>query len=396
MIWKRIKTALSQAESKGGDNSTSEITSETSVSGESSGSLPQTRQSEGLPARRVVTVMHGTLGEITDLLETVGPEDLALALNDFLTLASSRARDRGAHFERYSGNSFIAVWGGGLGTDRNPQDVNPASHLSEEAISAAECALELREDFYSLNNARKIDGLRLLRMSMGVHAGAVLVAKLGAPEDAKVTCVGEAVLCARSLDRLAANAGIDLLFSQDIWSVLEGRIPGKCAGESPLTTVTGLTQVYSVSGGKMESLFENETPGFSGTRSLMIKRDKPKRWLINNGSQIVGPWGDTEIAQRLFAQELDFDCECWEEVSGKSGRIGDSGMFSGSQDEGAILWIYDGQTVHGPVSAGFLRTALICGAIARSAFVCEGSTVNGWSSLESSADGFEAEELKAA
>ncbi|MGK5089488.1 hypothetical protein WDW86_18205 [Bdellovibrionota bacterium FG-2] len=382
MIWNRIKNALTQAQSKE-EGSRLEITSETSVSGESFSASARRGAGEFQPARKVVTVLHGTLGEVSSLLETVGPEDLALALNDFLTLAFSRARDRGAHFERFSGNSFIAIWGGGLDSDHHGHGENPTSHLAEEAISASECALELREDFYSLNHARKNDGLKLLRISMGVHMGAALVAKLGAPGFSKLTCVGEAVQCARALDRLAANAGIDLLLSHDIWTVLEGRIPGKCAGESPLTPITGLTQLYSVSGGKMEALFENETPGFSGTRSLMIKRDKPKRWSINNGSQIVGPWAETEIAQRLFAQELDFDCECWEEGSGKSGRICDSGMFSGSQDEGANLWVYDGQTIHGPISPGFLRTALICGAIARSAYVCEDSTVKGWALLES-------------
>jgi hypothetical protein len=109
---------------------------------------------------------------------------------------------------------------------------------------------------------------------------------------------------------------------------------------------------------------------------------KPMRWLVNNGSQIVGPLGAKEIAGRLFEQELDFDCECWVDGTGKSAQIGSAGIFSGSEDEGAVLWVFDGETIHGPISPGFLKTAVACGAISENSFICENSTVNGWKTLQ--------------
>ena len=106
-------------------------------------------------------------------------------------------------------------------------------------------------------------------------------------------------------------------------------------------------------------------------------------WTVNNGSQIVGPFAAGEIAARLHAQEMDFDSECWFEGSGESSRIADAGIFSGSGDKDAALWVFDGSTVHGPLSPGFLMTALERGAIvAEHSFICTGSTINGWTPLD--------------
>ena len=124
----------------------------------------------------------------------------------------------------------------------------------------------------------------------------------------------------------------------------------------------------------------NEVTGGPSSETMIGER-KTLRWLINNGSQIVGPLAEREIALRLFAQELDFDCECWVEGTGKSAQIAKAGIFSGSEDVGANLWVYDGEIIHGPISTGFLKTAVICGAISENSWVCEISTVSGWKIL---------------
>ena len=110
--------------------------------------------------------------------------------------------------------------------------------------------------------------------------------------------------------------------------------------------------------------------------------EKKGRWTVNNGSQIVGPLTPQEIAARLFAQELDFDCECWAEGSGKSAQIGTAGIYTGSEDAEAFLWVFDGETIHGPMSEGFLKTAIGHQAMPLTAHICEKTTINGWKSLQ--------------
>ena len=93
---------------------------------------------------------------------------------------------------------------------------------------------------------------------------------------------------------------------------------------------------------------------------------------------MIGPLDAQGIAEALFSQEIDFDCECWREGTGESSTVRECGLFSSSDDSDSSLWVYDGQNLHGPMTAGFLGTALLSGAISGEHFVCEGSTVAGW------------------
>jgi hypothetical protein len=105
--------------------------------------------------------------------------------------------------------------------------------------------------------------------------------------------------------------------------------------------------------------------------------------MVNNGSQILGPFSAAEIASRLYVLDLDFDCECWPEGTGIRKPLAQSGIFGepGEAGGGADLWIYDGELVHGPMTEGFLKTALSHGAVKMDSLVCRGSTVRGWSKL---------------
>ncbi len=111
---------------------------------------------------------------------------------------------------------------------------------------------------------------------------------------------------------------------------------------------------------------------------------KEVKWLVNNGSQIIGPLTQREVVLQLYTQELDFDCECWAEGSGNTAQIKEAGIFTGSEDPKASLWMYDGEMIHGPVTPGFILTALNQGAIRESIFICDTSTVQGWKTFAES------------
>jgi len=337
------------------------------------------------PERKQVTALHGSIRALNELLERHDPVELAEAINDFLTLAASRVKHYGGLFERWGDGSFVASWGA------------PVSE-GTEVWKAIRCALELRGDLRVFNETRKTDGQKPFVFGMGVHTGMALAARLGPSHLLHYSVIGNVLHCARALDRIAPSVGTDLLISQETWTQSEARFLGEQSGEAKLTADTGLMPYYRITGYRDEqgqemvvqvSLPEGaeslagvdqgitaapDTPIISATTAA----ESPARWLINNGSQIIGPFGPKEVASRLYAQELDFDCECWTEGTGHSAQIANAGIFSGSEDQGASLWIYDGETIHGPVSPGFLRTALIHGAVPMTAWICEGSTVNGW------------------
>jgi class 3 adenylate cyclase len=335
------------------------------------------------PKQASATVIHGTLRHLNVLLGSEKPEDAAETLNDFFSLADSVVRKFGGSFERFSGHSFIAFWG------------VPTSD-GTEVWCALRCALELRVSFFKLNEARKVDGQKALSFGMGVHTGLALAARIGTSQQMRYTLVGEAIHCAKALDQLTGASHTDLLVSQETWQLSDAKFIGEALGEAKLTQNTGLTGFFSVSGYRNEqgeavtvassmasTPVAQDLEGMAETSMPAVSlRDKEsKTWLVNNGSQIVGPFSAREIATRLFAQELDFDCECWAAGTGHSAQIKNSGIFSGSEDQSASLWMYDGETIHGPISAGFVKTAVGHGAVQSSVYICEVSTVNGWKLL---------------
>ncbi|MEO5969786.1 MAG: adenylate/guanylate cyclase domain-containing protein [Bdellovibrionia bacterium] len=330
------------------------------------------------PQKVVVTVLYGSLRSFSNLFASETAEDIAESINDYLGLVSSSAKEFEGRFERFAGGeSFVITWGA------------PESE-GTEAWRAMRCALQLRTGFKNLNELRKVDGQKALTFCIGIHTGNALAARIGIVKQMSYTVIGDVLNCAKSLSQISAGAGRDILVSQDVWSQSDSKFVGEVAGEAKLTHETGLTYYYTLSAYRNEQGQEVEVPApvveagaENNSPEVINKEKKSERWLINNGSQIVGPFGPEEIASRLFAQELDFDCECWSEGIGTSSQIKSAGIFSGSQDEDATLWLYDGKIVHGPMSPGFLRTAIGHGAMPRTVFICEKSTVNGWLSLES-------------
>ncbi len=328
-----------------------------------------------------ITVLFGTLRQTNQILEKSAPADSVELINDYFTIASSAVREWGGVFDRFSEKSFVGIWGA------------PSADGSE-LVRALRCALLLRKEFYNLNESRKIDGKIPISVGMGVHSGQGLVARFGPLKYQRYSVIGEVLNCAKSLSRLTVSMRVDLLVANDTWSNATKSFEGELLGEVKLTHETGLSGVMSVSGYRNDEgqLIEVKIPyepvQFAANEvrdgietEEFIPEKKTLKWLVNNGSQIVGPLTEKEIALRLFAQELDFDCECWVDGVGQSETIRNSGIFSGSGDASATLWMFDGQTIHGPITAGFIKTAVGHGAIRNQVYICEGSTIQGWKTL---------------
>jgi class 3 adenylate cyclase len=333
------------------------------------------------PRKVAVVALHGSMRGFNQLLEAGGADEATDALNDFFAFSASVVRAAGGHFECQMGASFGAAWeiaeGGAI----------------DAAGRAVICALSLRLEFERLNEARKVDGKKPVRYGVGLHVGQALRARLGVVPELRESVTGEAPACARALDRIALAAGRDFVVSQALLKSAHGVFIGEALGETKLTADTGLTECYAVEDfheeqaqpdGAGEGRFEA-----SASRDVhlagVIDTAKTARWLVNNGSQIVGPFTAEELARMLFAQELDFDCECWNEETGKASRLESAGIFSGgSEDAGASCWVFDGKLIHGPVTDGFVRTALSHGAFGPEAYVCENSTIAGWRKLTES------------
>jgi class 3 adenylate cyclase len=324
------------------------------------------------PVCREFIVLHGSIRSFNALVERTNPDDLASSLNEYFMIVSARVLSRGGRFERFGGSSFIGFW--------------------TQPVPAIQAALDLRQDLARLNEAFRLDGQKILSFSMGISSGVALAGKIGPPEDTRYSVFGEVVSCARALDRLCSVAAKDLLVSADVWkqSTVNARFFGDVLGEVKLTNDTGLVEYRTVGGYIDENGSQiqvddaltqvglpQEVGESDATKVRVLIPRKSEHWMVNNGSQILGPLSTDEVALRLFAQDLDFDCECWRD-GGTPARIVDSQMFGPSSQPDADFWVFEGKTLHGPLTLGFLNTAIQRGAIAETSYVCEKSTVLGW------------------
>ncbi len=304
------------------------------------------------------TVAFGTIRFLPQLMDGLPESVLADSVSDLMTLIASRVRDSGGSFELHSGTSFNAVW--------------------EKGSVAIRFALNLRLDLQQLNASRKTDGLRELKLGLGIHADSTVTAHVGPAGRRRDVLIGEVHACARALERVAESSGVDFLITHSIRDQIESPITAKPLGEAKLTANSGLTEYYWVEDATLAQLSKPSEVG--APAESLSPADAIKRWLVNNGTQMVGPLDAPAIASQLFAQELDFDSECWTEGSGESSRIESARIFSGTEEAGACLWAFDGKTIHGPLTQAFLMTALVRGALPSTSFICEKSTVTGWTS----------------
>lgn len=325
------------------------------------------------PLHSPVYLLNAGLDDLVELGERERLEELTSTVNDFFVIGRSLAKEFGARLAPGGGAGWVLYW-----------PMHPEA--PQQRLAPMRAALELRKTIAALNGARQVDGHRPLRVTMGVHCAAELVASIGEVGERRFQPLGGAFAMAFLIRQLAKRLGLDLLVSEACRQGLEDCLLGPSLGEHCLSGDAGLTQVFAVTGYRDEAGTEvqvwNEACGSleeAQKLSGVVDPVRPsERWLVNNGSKIVGPLTRAEIASALFAQEIDFDSECWREGTGESSNIRTCGLFSGAEAVDATLWVYDGEQLHGPMSAGFLGTAVTSGAISLEHHVCSGSTVEGW------------------
>jgi len=313
------------------------------------------------PQRGARVLVFGTLRGVGAMVEKLPQDSLLEGLNDAMTLCSSRVREFGGTFEFHSGFSFNAIF--------------------SDSDHALNCILELRRDFGLFNASRKVDGHRELYYGFGAHAESALMASVGPAGQRRESLLGDAHEVARALEALAELRGVDVLVTHSVLTGVESRFAAEKLLESRLTERTGLCDCHWLEGFRDEQ--GQPRPVTTPYARVAEIRHLPsatgaRRWLVNNGTQIVGPLDADAIAAQLFAQELDLDSECWQEGTGVSSRIGQAGIFGSAESPDARTWAYDGKTLHGPLATAFVITALERGALSADAWVCEGSTVSGW------------------
>ena len=188
-----------------------------------------------LPSDRcgTATVMFVRLRGVGALSETLAPERLAAALNEYFSLIDQTVERHRGRVVDFAGDIAIATYGA-------PAD--SATH----ALDAVRTGLDLQAELRILNAQREAQGLPTFRMGIGIHTGTVFAGNLGPPNRKKYTVVGDAVTVATLVGGLDGELRAALLLTEDTYATVRDHVAAVNRGAMQLNGRQQTVTVYEV------------------------------------------------------------------------------------------------------------------------------------------------------
>jgi class 3 adenylate cyclase len=143
---------------------------------------------------RDLTVMFTDIAGFTELAERLPPAAVAELLHDHLGTLAERIEGENGTVDKVLGDGLLAFWEHGQGV-RDP------------AAPAILAALAIRSAVEKDNQARRRRGLEPIRLRIGLHAGRLMMASLGAAGRLGVSLFGDTVNVAQRLEDAARHVG---------------------------------------------------------------------------------------------------------------------------------------------------------------------------------------------
>jgi adenylate cyclase len=176
-------------------------------------------EADAAGAERPLAVMFLDLREFTQLSQSRLPYDVVFILNEFFAATGSAIHTYGGWIDKFLGDGLLAIFGQHHGVEAGCRQVLRATR-----------AIDLALDHVNAKLAAEIG--RPLRVGMGIHAGPLLLGRIGYGEAVDLTVVGNAVNVASRLEALSKERDCQIVISADV-----GKYAGHLDDLPPPTTV---------------------------------------------------------------------------------------------------------------------------------------------------------------
>ncbi|MGE0764994.1 MAG: adenylate/guanylate cyclase domain-containing protein [Hyphomicrobiaceae bacterium] len=160
-------------------------------------------ESDSSGTEKPLAVLYVNMREFNDLTRTKLPYDVVFLLNQFFTAVGTAIRSQGGTIDKYIGDGVIAVFGQRHG-------VEGGCRQALRAIRAIDLALD------HLNSVIGPELGRPVRIAAGLHAGHLILGRIGHGATVDLTVVGPAVKIALQLEDLAKQRDVQLVLSHDV------------------------------------------------------------------------------------------------------------------------------------------------------------------------------------
>ena len=156
------------------------------------------------PQTLIVTTLFTDLEGFTGMAENMAHDQLWEWLNTYMDMMVGIITKHGGLVDDYYGDMIKAGFGV---LDREQTQETICRH----AKAAVTCGLAMEQEMVQFNHRWQQQGLRLIRMRIGINTGPVMVGSLGSAERLKFTTIGDAVNIASRLENL----------QKDVWKTEE-------------------------------------------------------------------------------------------------------------------------------------------------------------------------------
>jgi len=155
-----------------------------------------------------VTILFSDIREFTSISERMEPRALLALLNEYFTgMVESVLRNHGV-VDKFLGDGMMAVFGAPTPDTNDP-------------LRACSAALEMRERLVALNVRLKQDGLKELRIGIGLHSGPVVAGNIGHVDRKEYTVIGDTVNLSSRLESLTKELATDIVLSADTYALVK-------------------------------------------------------------------------------------------------------------------------------------------------------------------------------
>ncbi len=160
-------------------------------------------ESDSSGTEKPLAVLYVNMREFNDLTRTKLPYDVVFLLNQFFTAVGTAVRTQGGFIDKYIGDGMIAVFG-------QRQGVEAGCRQALRTIRAIDLALD------HLNSVIGPELGRPVRIAAGLHAGHLILGRIGHGDQVDLTVIGPAVKIALQLEGLAKQRDVQLVLSHDV------------------------------------------------------------------------------------------------------------------------------------------------------------------------------------
>ena len=168
--------------------------------GPSAAGLPEA-ESDGV--ERILALMFLDVRNFTGMMEHKLPYDVVYILNEFFAATGKAIAGHGGTIDKYLGDGLLAVFGRTGGPEQG----------CRQALQAAR-AIDLALDYV---NAQLEDELpRPIEIGIGIHAGPLLLGRIGWGESVDMTVIGHTVNAASRLEALTKEKKCQIVISRDV------------------------------------------------------------------------------------------------------------------------------------------------------------------------------------